>query len=269
MKNLDQLEQQLQALIEIHLLNYLPFNKKENMIAQQLAETLRKSDTIAPHSYTITAHPNLIQQWDGDSTLVNRFKETLETVALEAGLEFSEPFSFSLAADPELGTEEIKILASHPLPNIAETTDMESQKTDSPTENIPNNAFLIIHGTKVFPLEKNVINIGRRIENDLTIDDPRVSRDHAQLRVSNGRFIIFDLNSTGGTYVNSQRSQQSVLYPGDVISLAGVPLIYGQDNPPHRGSPSETSPNDVAASANRQTAILKDTAQLDLDEKEK
>ena len=42
----------------------LSFNKKENMIAQQLAETLKKSDTIAPHSYTITAHPSLIQQWE-------------------------------------------------------------------------------------------------------------------------------------------------------------------------------------------------------------
>ncbi|HQV94060.1 MAG TPA: hypothetical protein PLF41_06305, partial [Anaerolineales bacterium] len=35
---------------------------------------------------------------------------------------------------------------------------------------------------------------------------------------------------------------QTVLYPGDVISLAGVALIFGQDNPPVRPDMAETSP---------------------------
>jgi pSer/pThr/pTyr-binding forkhead associated (FHA) protein len=76
-----------------------------------------------------------------------------------------------------------------------------------------------------------IINIGRRPENHLMIDDPRVSRFHAQIRASKGSFILFDLNSTGGTSVNSQPVTQRMLSPGDVISLAGVPLIYSQDTP--------------------------------------
>jgi pSer/pThr/pTyr-binding forkhead associated (FHA) protein len=82
---------------------------------------------------------------------------------------------------------------------------------------IPENAFLIVEGVKVFPLTTSVINIGRRLDNQLVIDDPRVSRNHAQLRSIKGRFVVFDLNSTGGTFVNGQRTSQSVLYPGDVI----------------------------------------------------
>ena len=266
--NLNQLEERLQALIEVHLLNYLPIRKKKNRVAQQLAAAMQNNlmedgdKKIAPHAYTFAAHPGLIAEWQGDSELIANFTQTLETVAAEANLDFAAPLSFSLASDPKLDPEEIKILVSQHVDKIADTKGMESQKTDS-TEKVPNNAFLIIHGTKVFPLNKAVINIGRRMENDLTIDDPRVSRDHAQLRVSNGRFIIFDLNSTGGTYVNSQRSHQSVLYPGDVISLAGVPLIYGQDNPPHRADLRETSPLDSSASADRETAILHDTAVFD------
>ena len=47
--------------------------------------------------------------------------------------------------------------------------------------------------------------------------------------------------------MNGQRTSQTVLYPGDVISLAGVALIFGQDNPPPRldladGSSGETEP---------------------------
>ncbi|MCP4141531.1 MAG: DUF3662 domain-containing protein [Chloroflexi bacterium] len=261
---LDKLEERLQTLIEGRLFKYLP-----NKVAQELAAAMRNNikGKIAPQTYTITAHPDIIANWQKDSDLIDNIKQTLNRVATEANLEFDAPLSFSFAADSKLAKDEIKILVSHQIETISETRDMETLETEK-TENVPTNAFLIIHGTKVFPLTKSVIDIGRRMENDLVIDDPRVSRDHAQLRVKNGRFVIFDLNSTGGTYVNSQRSHQSVLYPGDVISLAGVPLIYGQDNPPHRADLKETSPLGSSASSDRQTAILRDTAQLEEDKPE-
>ena len=107
---------------------------------------------------------------------------------------------------------------------------------------IPEDAFVIIDGIRVIPLNQVIVNIGRRIENTLVVDDPRVSRTHAQLRAINGRYIIFDLNSTGGTFVNGKRINQSVLYPGDVISLAGAELIYGQKNPPPRPDLKDTLP---------------------------
>jgi pSer/pThr/pTyr-binding forkhead associated (FHA) protein len=70
---------------------------------------------------------------------------------------------------------------------------------------------------------------------------------------------LFDLNSTGGTFVNGQRTSQTVLYPGDVISLAGVALIFGQDNPPPRPDLANTSPLDIemeAGRSERPTAVL-------------
>lgn len=109
---------------------------------------------------------------------------------------------------------------------------------------IPEDAFVIVDGVKVIPLTKPVINIGRRVENNIVIDDPRVSRTHAQMRAINGRYVLFDLNSTGGSYINGQRITQSIVYPGDVISLAGVNLIYGQKNPPPRPDLKPTSPFD-------------------------
>ena len=107
---------------------------------------------------------------------------------------------------------------------------------------IPEDAFVIVDGIKVIPLSSPLIRIGRRLENNLVLDDPRVSRTHAELRAINGRYVLFDLNSTGGTYVNGVKITQSVVYPGDVISLAGVNLVYGQKNPPPRPDLKETSP---------------------------
>ena len=105
---------------------------------------------------------------------------------------------------------------------------------------IPEQAFLIVDGAKLFPLNRSVITIGRRFENTLVMNDPRVSRIHAQLRAFNGRYVLFDLKSRGGTFLNGKRIEQSVVYDGDVISLAGVELIFRQNNPPPRPDLRET-----------------------------
>jgi pSer/pThr/pTyr-binding forkhead associated (FHA) protein len=131
---------------------------------------------------------------------------------------------------------------------MAETLGMQIASPGGPPEEnpgVPENAFVIVEGVKVYPLNESVINIGRRLENQLVIDDPRVSRNHAQLRAIKGRFVLFDLNSTGGTFVNGQRTSQTVLYPGDVISLAGVALIFGQDTPPPISDIGRTAPLDM------------------------
>ncbi len=93
-------------------------------------------------------------------------------------------------------------------------------------------AFLIVNGVDLFPLNLPVVSIGRRIDNTLVLSDPRVSRAHAELRGFDGRYVVFDLHSSGGTYVNGHKVDHSVVYDGDVISLAGVQLIFRQKNMP-------------------------------------
>ncbi len=107
---------------------------------------------------------------------------------------------------------------------------------------IPEEAFLVVEGVKVIPLTQPVVSIGRRVENTVVLDDPRVSRKHAQLRAIKGRYVLYDLDSTGGSFVNGVRVTQSLLYPGDVISLAGVNVVYGQKNPPPRPDLKDTAP---------------------------
>ncbi len=107
---------------------------------------------------------------------------------------------------------------------------------------LPEKAYLVIEGIKVLPIRKKIVNIGRRVENDIVLDDPRVSRKHAQLRQINGHFILFDLQSRGGTYVNGTKTDQTILYPGDIISLAGYTLVFGQGDPPARPDLKETAP---------------------------
>lgn len=73
---------------------------------------------------------------------------------------------------------------------------------------------------KIFPLEGDLISIGRENENNLVINDAEVSRKHSQLMLQGGKYIVSDLGSTNGTFVNGQRlTGQHILQPGEVISL--------------------------------------------------
>jgi hypothetical protein len=261
---ISEIENRLQSLIEVHLVKYLPGAVLQDRIAQRLSEALRANLTTQglegtskiPHEYAIVVHPSILSQWQKDSRLMEGLTKLFRLVTSEVGVQFEAAPSLTLQTDPLVAIDDLKVL---PLKknNLAETQDSHSDKDDT-DESIPvKAAFLIVGGTKVFTLQQAVTNIGRRLDNHLVVDDPRVSRYHAQIRYVRGRFIIFDLNSTGGTYVNGQRTSQSALYPGDVISLAGLPIIFGQDNPPPSTPSGNTAPLGPSTSE-RTTAVLKD-----------
>jgi hypothetical protein len=81
---------------------------------------------------------------------------------------------------------------------------------------------------KVHPLEAPEISIGRDSSNTVTINDAEVSRKHARLEMRGSSYVIQDLGSTNGTFVNGQRvSGTQVLNPGDTVSFGeGILLQY-------------------------------------------
>jgi hypothetical protein len=61
--------------------------------------------------------------------------------------------------------------------------------------------------------------IGRSSRCDLVLNDPSVSRRHAHLFFREGRWIVVDLQSTNGTYINGIRVRRSELLPGDHLRI--------------------------------------------------
>jgi pSer/pThr/pTyr-binding forkhead associated (FHA) protein len=88
-----------------------------------------------------------------------------------------------------------------------------------------NGVYLLINN-RTFPIDKDVITIGRKLENDLVIKDFLISRKHAEIRFEDGKYHICDLDSTGGTFLNQKKITKSILYSGDIIFLAGVPMMF-------------------------------------------
>ena len=75
------------------------------------------------------------------------------------------------------------------------------------------------HPSAILPLPARVLQIGRADDNDMVVADLRVSRHHAELRRSGGKYEIADLGSQNGTFVNGQRITQATVTEADVIGI--------------------------------------------------
>ena len=73
---------------------------------------------------------------------------------------------------------------------------------------------------QIYPLEKAEMVIGRDLGNDIVISDSEVSRRHSRIFMQGNNYVIEDLGSTNGTFVNGQRLTGSyVLRPGEIITF--------------------------------------------------
>src|SRR3954469_194660 len=75
--------------------------------------------------------------------------------------------------------------------------------------------------------DKNEINVGRVQGNDLMLPKGNVSKRHARLMFRDGRFIVADLKSTNGTYVNGRKiAQATIVREGDKIYVGDFVLRF-------------------------------------------
>ncbi len=93
---------------------------------------------------------------------------------------------------------------------------------------------------KRFTFTSDVTRIGRRDENDVTLDAGSVSGTHAEIIKTAEGFELRDLGSTNGTFLNGEPVQTARLHRNDVIRLGDVSLMLDGDDVP-------TAPADGAA----------------------
>jgi len=89
-----------------------------------------------------------------------------------------------------------------------------------------------IPGSLVLPdgerivLGEAIITIGRLDDCTIAVEDPNVSRAHAEIRPQGTGFVLVDLGSTNGTRVNGERIAERVLIDGDLLSFGLVVLRF-------------------------------------------
>ena len=81
-------------------------------------------------------------------------------------------------------------------------------------------------GSRTVSLDRPVTTIGRLPESDVVLDDAGASRQHARIRNADGEFVLADLGSTNGTFVNEEPVRERVLEDGDRITIGETVLEF-------------------------------------------
>lgn len=242
---LNRFEARLQRLIEEGTARLFSSQDIKGQLAASLIEAMQievqfdeQDALIAPGIYTIYANSDHAAALKSNQSLLDEMKAALEQAASESGIQLSSAPVLHIAPQDGLGHGEFRVRCAGLGESLSQTQSLRpTSAAPLAHHQIPSGAFLIVGGAEIFPLSLPIVNIGRKKDNDLVIENPLVSRRHAQLRAISGHYHFFDLGSTGGSKVNNVDAKSAALLAGDVINLAGVPLIYGQDS---GQSPSET-----------------------------
>lgn len=101
----------------------------------------------------------------------------------------------------------------------------------SVTETIPEGAALLVvkrgpNAGARFLLDQPATSAGRHPESDIFLDDVTVSRRHAEFRATDGGFVVVDLGSLNGTYVNREPKDEAPLTTGDEVQIGKFRLVF-------------------------------------------
>jgi pSer/pThr/pTyr-binding forkhead associated (FHA) protein len=77
-----------------------------------------------------------------------------------------------------------------------------------------------------FLLDADEVSTGRHPDSDIFLDDVTVSRTHAKFRRENGKFLVRDVGSLNGTYVNRERIEEATLKTGDEVQIGKFRLVF-------------------------------------------
>ena len=134
----------------------------EVVIIQKLAAAIQQNMTtteaglvVAPDVFTLILHPETAKHWM-DQKLLTVVLHSITEVGQEAGFKFTIPPTITITTDEKIPTNDVEIVASQRIEAMAETnataTPLDTGSLESTVQQIPENAFLIVEGVKIYPL---------------------------------------------------------------------------------------------------------------------
>lgn len=81
----------------------------------------------------------------------------------------------------------------------------------------------------VIPLSEEVTTVGSVAGNSIVLSDPAVSRKHFGIRRVDAQYVLGDLGSTNGVYVNGHRMPKKTLVSGDVVRVGNTEMVFRRE----------------------------------------
>jgi len=209
--------------------------------AMEAHQTISLSKTFVPNSYVVSLGPSDFAQFE-------QFRRSLERDLAETLLGAARERSFTLLAYPSVEIERDEDMAPGDIRVSCALVDMSGEEVEPDAKTLGSvesghtmvldreallkdrprapKASLEQRDASPVGLGPNPVLIGRDPQNDVVLDDRRVSRKHAEIRLRLGRYTLYDLQSTNGTYVNGRRVAEKVLENGDKVSIGGLEIVF-------------------------------------------
>jgi hypothetical protein len=246
------IEQKIEALFEGVFGRAFRANVQPVELARKLSKemddhrTISVSRVYAPNEYTVYLSPGDREQFQGyEQSLLRELEEYLTEHARGEDFALLSPPRVKMETDEDLEVGEFGIATrmvqprgrrpapEEPAEQVAPGATMIYKPAQSPTATV-SPAQLGMQLEKVAltwdgqrrEFEKERIVVGRSRDCDVTLNDPNVSRRHAELRQEGAAYWIVDLDSTNGTEVNGRRVQRAKLSDGDVLTIGSTEVTF-------------------------------------------
>jgi hypothetical protein len=187
------------------------------------AKLMSRNKRLVPNDFTVH-----LSQHDHDklapyaNTLNAELGTELRNHAREMGYMFNGPIKIAFELDSSLPTGRFTVSTQA----VAGITPRGGRASETAISRAP--LVLEVNGTR-HPLQPPGLVIGRGSDADLRINDPGISRRHAQIRVTTAgpgvTIDIVDLGSTNGIVINGQRVQQATLHEGTRIEIGSTRML--------------------------------------------
>jgi hypothetical protein len=238
--HLSRFEDRIQQIVEGGFARLFAGRLHPKEVATRLARAMEdrayldaEGRMTAPDIYIIRLNP-------ADHEAVLEAEPMIARSLAEDLVELAQTGEFGLSGFPEVRLLADSDVAPYHVEISAQLRGQHLETTEGyPLEEVPlpaPKAAILLNGDQHIPLDRPITNLGRQRDNHIILDDVRVSRHHAQMRVRFGKYVIFDLGSSGGTTINGSPIKEAVLQSGDVVGLAGATFIFVEE-----GDPSEDS----------------------------
>ena len=194
------------------------------------AAIVARGRTMVPNDFTVALGPH-----DHERLNVYALPLGAELAAMvrehaeEQGYSFHGPVTVGLELDEDLPTGQFNVRSAvHSAVSAVQDAPVPPVGAPSPEGELAADVPWVEMGTTTYALRHPVTRIGRGTDCDLRIDDPGVSRHHAELRRSGGDVTLVDLASTNGISVDGERVDSARLRDGAVVMLGSTRLTFRQ-----------------------------------------
>jgi hypothetical protein len=247
------IEQKIEALFEGVFGRAFRTNVQPVELARKIAKEMDDHRTVSvsrvyvPNEYTVFLSTADREQFEGyENSLLAELEEYIAEHAKRENYALLTPPRVLLETDDDLALGEFGIATRMVQPKRSEratdalagevesgATMIYKPKVSQPTEaasadelGVEREVAVLTWDEQTKRVDKRRILLGRSRECDIQVEDPNVSRRHAELRQEGASYWIVDLESTNGIEVNGRRVKRAKLDSGDSFTVGSTEITF-------------------------------------------